>query len=541
MNLKLIKRMLTINLALMLLTSTQLFAEISNSPRKTMFTFLKEMKAFKNGEDTAIDRAREQLFLDHLHKESRLESGSLAAKHLINTLDRIEKVDVLKIPTKLEAKKWFYKKEIINTSEGQQELEIAIENYGEKRGWLFSKETVNQIALYYDSVKNKKVVSGVKELKDWKASIKTYMPDWTGNRSFILMNGQWISIFFIFFFGLIIERFARFYLASLVFKQLKKLHIHALSEKKEKQLTFPFGMMALAGFFSIAIQNIELNDEALSICLRGARIAFTIACVFLAHQLVDVIALYFEKIAQESDNKFDDILVPLIKKSGKFLVIAIGTVAIGDSLALDMKGILTGLGIGGLAFALAAKDTLGNVFGSLTVLLDRPFRIGDWVNIGGIEGTVEEVGLRSTRIRTSYDSLITIPNGTLTNAHVDNYGQRRYRRFRTTIGVQYDTAPDTLNNFCEAIREIVKSTPHIRQDFYQVYFNSMGDFSLNILINIFLLAESKTIELQQTHDFLMEILKLGEKMGVEFAFPTQTLHVFDELKRQQGQELSQLS
>ena len=104
--------------------------------------------------------------------------------------------------------------------------------------------------------------------------------------------------------------------------------------------------------------------------------------VVLAHHLVDVIAMYFEKIAKDSENKFDDILVPLVKKTGKFFVIAVGVVAIGDSLSLDMKGILTGLGIGGLAFALAAKDTLSNLFGSLTVLIDRPFRIGDWVTIG---------------------------------------------------------------------------------------------------------------------------------------------------------------
>ena len=120
-----------------------------------------------------------------------------------------------------------------------------------------------------------------------------------GNRSFILLNGQWVGLFFIIFIGLIIERFARFYLAaSLVLRQLKKLNIHALSEKKEKQLTFPFGMMALSGFFSIAAQTLELEDEALAVCLKGARIGFTLATVFLAHHMVDVIALYFEKLAE---------------------------------------------------------------------------------------------------------------------------------------------------------------------------------------------------------------------------------------------------
>ena len=511
---------------------TNLQAEISKGPREVMFTFLKSMKAFKNGDPSGLDRALSKLHLSHLNEETRENSGELAAKNLINTLDRIEKIDVLKIPKKTQLKKWFYKKEIHNTADGQQELEISITNYGEKKGWLFSKETVDQISLYYDTVKNKKVVSGVKELKDWRASLKKIMPKWMGNRSFILLNGQWISLFFIFFIGLIVERFARFYLATLVLKQLKRLSIHALSEKKEKQLTFPFGMMALSGFFSVAVQFLELDDDSLLILIKGARIGFTIASVFLAHHMVDVIALYFEKIARDSDNKFDDILVPLIKKTGKFFVLAVGIVAVGDSLSLDMKGILTGLGIGGLAFALAAKDTLGNVFGSLTVLLDRPFRIGDWITIGDIEGTVEEVGLRSTRIRTFYDSLVTVPNGTLTNAHVDNYGQRRYRRFKTNIGVQYDTKPQLIEQFCQKIREIIQEHPDTRKDYFHVYFNSMGDFSLNIFLYVFFISPDWSEELKQRHALLLSIIKAGNEMGIQFAFPTQTLHVFDELKKE---------
>lgn len=526
-----ITKLISITLLLTSLHLENAFSQASKGPRQTMFTFLKAMKAYKNGDEAGLKRASSLLFLEHLNQETRLRSGKLAAKNLINTLDRIERIDVLTIPKSSKAKKWVYKKEIVNTPDGQEELEISIENYGDNKGWLFSKETINNISLYYDAVKNKKVVSGVKELKDWRAPIKKIMPKWMGNRSFILFNGQWVGLFFIIFIGLIIERFARFYLAAVVLRQLKKLNVHALSEKKEKQLTFPFGMMALSGFFSVAIQTLELTDEALSICLNGARIGFTVATVFLAHHLVDVIALYFEKLAKDSDNKFDDILVPLIKKSGKFFVLAVGVVAIGDSLSLDMKGILTGLGIGGLAFALAAKDTLGNVFGSLTVLLDRPFRIGDWVNIGGIEGTVEEVGLRSTRIRTFYDSLITVPNGTLTSAHVDNYGQRRYRRFKTNIGVQYDTNPDLLEKFCERIREIIKEHPHTRKDSFHVYFNSMGDFSLNIFLYVFFITPDWSEELKQKHDLLMSILRAGNEIGINFAFPTQTLHVFDELKK----------
>ncbi|MBT5095065.1 MAG: mechanosensitive ion channel family protein, partial [Halobacteriovoraceae bacterium] len=230
--------------------------------------------------------------------------------------------------------------------------------------------------------------------------------------------------------------------------------------------------------------------------------------------------------ARESDNKFDDILAPLFRKTAKFFVVAIGFIFIGDSLTLDMKSIIAGLGIGGLAFALAAKDTIGNIFGSLTVLLDRPFRIGDWVHIDGtVEGMVEEVGLRSTRIRTFYDSLITLPNGRLTNAHIDNYGQRKYRRFTTKVGVQYDTSPEKLEEFCQGIRQIIKDHEFTRKDYFHVYFNGFNNSSLDILVYVFWQVPNWAKELEEKHRFLMDILKLGNKMGIDFAFPTQTIHL----------------
>jgi small-conductance mechanosensitive channel len=121
--------------------------------------------------------------------------------------------------------------------------------------------------------------------------------------------------------------------------------------------------------------------------------------------------------------------------------------------------LLAGLGIGGIAFALAAKDTVENLFGSVTVLVDRPFQVGDWVVIGDQEGTVEEIGFRSMRLRTFYNSRITIPNSLLVKSAVDNLGARRYRRVKCMIGVQYDTPPDRIEAFCEGIRELIRRHP----------------------------------------------------------------------------------
>ncbi len=361
------------------------------------------------------------------------------------------------------------------------------------------------------------------------AGIEDYLPKWSHHKFFILTNGQWIGLFCIILAGIILEKLVRVYFGKFTIAVLNKRKITTFSKDLEKKVTFPMGIMTFSGIWIIAVRALGLENEQLSMFLRMGYVLFTCGSVMTAHQLVDVLCLYFEKKAEDSDNKFDDILVPLIRKTAKFFVLAIGIIFIGDSLTLDMKGILTGLGIGGLAFALAAKDTISNLFGSLTVLLDRPFRIGDWVLLDGkIEGTVVEVGLRSTRLRTFYNSVITVPNGQLTNIHIDNFGMREYRRFKTTVGVQYDTSPEKLEAFCEGIRQIIINHEYTRKDYFHVYFSNFGSSSLDILVYVFWRVPDWATELNEKHRLLIDILRLGNQMDISFAFPTRTLHLFNE-------------
>ena len=187
--------------------------------------------------------------------------------------------------------------------------------------------------------------------------------------------------------------------------------------------------------------------------------------------------------------------------------------------------VLAGLGLGGLAFALAAKDACANFFGSIMILLDRPFNIGDWVIIGETEGSVEEIGFRSTRIRTFYDSLITVPNSILANANIDNMGQRNYRRIKAFFGLTYDTPPEKMEAFLEGVKNIVKANPYTRKDYYHVVFTAYGNFSLDVMLYCFSKVPDWSAELVQRQNIYLEILRLAEKIGVDFAFPTQTLHM----------------
>ena len=158
--------------------------------------------------------------------------------------------------------------------------------------------------------------------------------------------------------------------------------------------------------------------------------------------------------------------------------------------------------------------------------MDRTFSVGDWIVVGeGEEGTVEQMGFRSTRIRTFYNSLLTVPNSRFITATVDNMGKRRYRRLSTKFALTYDTPPDRIEAFCEGMREIVRQHPFMRKDYFQVYLNNLGDSALEVLVYVFWETPDWSAELRERHRFLLDSLRLAQALGVEFAFPTQTLYL----------------
>jgi MscS family membrane protein len=216
-------------------------------------------------------------------------------------------------------------------------------------------------------------------------------------------------------------------------------------------------------------------------------------------------------------------LVPLLVRTLKIVVFIVGLVFIASRLTEEVWSILAGISLGSLAVGFAAKDSIENLFGTFTVLLDKPFELGDWITVGPIDGSVEAVGIRSTRVRTFYNSLISVPNSTFINAHVDNMGARRYRRIKTTLGLTYDTPPAKVDAFCEGVRELIRTHPYTRKDSFHVYLNNFSASSLDVMLYCFVETPDWATELRERHRLLADILRLAETLSVEFAFPTQTL------------------
>ena len=296
-------------------------------------------------------------------------------------------------------------------------------------------------------------------------------------------------------------------------------------QRELQRVQLPVLLLAAALTILIGFPVLDFDQDVESIVNTFASLASASAATLLGFRLVDVGADYWQAAAAETDSKLDDQLVPLVRTAAKIFVGVVGLIFILQNLGVNITSLVAGLGIGGVGVAIAAQDSLRNLFGGATILADKPFQVGDWVIIGDYEGTVEQVGFRSTRIRTFADSLISVPNARITDTEVNNMGRRTWRRYSTTLGVAYHTDPDRIQAFVEGIRAIVRANPNMRRDYYIVEFVAFDASSLSIMVYTFIKAATWNEELRTRHIFNLDILRLAERLEVEFAFPTRTLHL----------------
>lgn len=378
--------------------------------------------------------------------------------------------------------------------------------------WLFSQTTIETIPDLYSNTFS--IVGDlVDELPD---SMQTY---WLG-----LKVWQYLAIFIWLLIGLVLRKLFEFLFDSYARKLVGKTHTRwddLLVEETEKPISFLF----MVGFFWATFTNLMLSVTTNYYLSTILNVVFLASFVWLFYNLTNVLTQYLEDVTAKTESKLDDQLVPLIRKTLKVFIVVIGIIFILQNNGINVTSLLAGLGLGGLAIALAAKDTLANFFGSITIFTDQPFQVGDLIKTSNAEGVVDEVGFRSTRLRTLYDSDLSVPNSILANTEIDNLGRRRRRRLNTTLNLTYDTSPEQIEAFVEGIKAIIKSTEEINQTNYEVHFNGYGAHSLDILVYLFFEVKDWSSQLQLQHNFLLEVMRLAKEVGVEFAYPTQTLHI----------------
>lgn len=359
----------------------------------------------------------------------------------------------------------------------------------------------------------------------WDLSALTaHLPDWMQQKIFGIAGWQVLYLVVLIAVGFLLRTLVTWFVAGWARRLMDRLKI-TWGRDLLQNASQPLGTLALAGLLGLGVPGAGLSVGWAAVAMIAVRMIAALAAVMVLYRVVDLFSAYLESKAKATETKLDDQLVPLVRKALRVLVIAMGTVFVLQNLDVDVGSLIAGLGLGGLAFALAAKDTVANFFGSITIFLDKPFQIGDWVTAAGVEGVVEEVGFRSTRIRTFYNSLVSVPNAKIADAVIDNYGLRTYRRTLATLGLTYSTSPEQVEAFCDGVRAIIKAHPATRKDYYEVHFTGYGASSLDIMLYFFFEVPSWSDELRGRHEIYLDILRLAEKLGVSFAFPTQTLHV----------------
>ncbi len=242
-------------------------------------------------------------------------------------------------------------------------------------------------------------------------------------------------------------------------------------------------------------------------------------------RVIDALAVFLGEMTAKTESKLDDQVVPLVRKAAKTFVVVLAFILTAQNLGYSVSGLLAGLGIGGLALAMAAKDTLANLFGSIMILIDRPFHVGDWVTFPGGDGVVEEIGLRSTRVRTFAKTVVSIPNQALANATVENHSLMPKRRIKFTLGVTYDSSVAQMQTLVERIEAYLRGNPDIDQDFMLVKFTEFGASSLDVFVYCFTTTTDWTRHLAVRQDVNLAIMAMVEEMGMSVAFPTRTVHL----------------
>ena len=300
---------------------------------------------------------------------------------------------------------------------------------------------------------------------------------------------------------------------------------HAFWHGERERLGRSVWLLAVAIAFLLGFPALGFPQVAENIVEQLASLLGAVALVMLGFRGVDIFTDVLRRRAELTDSRLDDQLVPITNTALKVATLVIGMLFILGNLGINVTSLVAGLGLGGLAVALAAQDTFRNLLGGVTIFADRPFQVGDWVVVGDIEGTVEYVGFRSSRVRTFYNSVVTVPNARIVDTHVDNMGLRQWRRYRTTLGLAYHTTPDQVQAFVEGVRAVIRANPEMRKDYYIVEFTEFGASSLEVLLYCFIDAPDWNAELRTRHVLNLDIMRLAEDLGVEFAFPTQTLHV----------------
>ena len=335
--------------------------------------------------------------------------------------------------------------------------------------------------------------------------------------------------------GLLFKGLISRYLSHSLYKVIGTKEKRVGVEKFDNLLTRPISLFVMLSILFFGASHLEfpkswelanINEFGIKMIInKGFTFIYIYSIFWIIIRIVDYIGLILLKKAEETANKMDDQLIPFALEIIKFIVYAFAVcVILANVMGVNIIALTTGLGIGGIALAMASKESLENLLGSFTIFLDQPFTVGDTVTVGSVTGTVEKVGFRSTRIRTFDKSLVTLPNKKMIDAELDNLGMRPVRRVKFNIGLTYETSIEQIKVIVSDIQNMINEHKETNQE-GKVRFQEFGSSSLDILVIYYVDSPKWDNLINVRQDINYKIMEIVKKHNSDFAFPSTTVYL----------------
>lgn len=338
-------------------------------------------------------------------------------------------------------------------------------------------------------------------------------------------NYLWFLFFIVL--GIIVSWIVIFFIRN-IFIKLTQFTKNKIDDIIAKILSkpMPIKLIIVMIFFNIGFKYLTVSQGLTNFVGKATFVVVVFAiAIFLIKFFIGLIEEYLEEYAKTTESKYDDQMIPLLKTLVKIVFIIFATLVVLSNLGYNVTALLAGLGIGGIAIAFAAKDILENLISGVTIFAEKPFKVGDTLKTSEGIGTVEEIGIESTKIRTYDNTVVVVPNRLLSTNSVENISARRARRENYTISLVYGTTGKKIQKAQDIIKKILLKDKNIEQDTIVIGFESFGDFSLNIRIVCWIKATDYANYIEIKNKINSEIKEEFEKEKIEFAYPTQTIEI----------------
>lgn len=330
-----------------------------------------------------------------------------------------------------------------------------------------------------------------------------------------------LGIFVVF----VVLRFRLVNLFILAVRRLTKKTSTTLDDKFIDVIEHPLRWAVLLIGLYVALNVFQISQNTEVIFSHLLRSVIILLAIWIAYRVITVFSDTLQSLSRHFKSELSESLIKLLISMFKALIIALGIITIFQEWGFNVNGFLASLGLVGMALALAAKDTAANFFGSIMIFTDRPFKIGDWIKTPEVEGTIEDIGIRSTKVRTFAQALVTVPNANLANKAILNWSRMGKRRIKMTIGLTYATTSQQMQNILAQMRTLLQEDSDIHPDTIYIHFTDFEESALGIFCYFFTNTTNWGEYMQVRERINLEFMKIVEQNGASFAFPSQSLYL----------------